>query len=150
MLTLHIERPVKLPIDKHILLKAAQMTLAAQGLSSEVDLSIVVGDDTLLRKLNLQYRQVDAATDVLSFPSSELDPDTSHLNLGDVVISLPRAEQQAAAGPHPVADELQLLVVHGTLHLLGYDHVKALDKKKMQTIQDKIMQELGVNIAIRL
>ena len=150
MLTVLIKRPVKLPGDKSILLKAAQVTLDTHGLSTEVDLSIVIGDDALLRKLNHQYRQVDAATDVLSFPSDELDPDTSNINLGDVVISLPRAEQQAKAGGYPVIEELQLLVAHGVLHLLGYDHVNAVDKKKMQTIQDKVMQNLGLNIAIKL
>ena len=83
------------------------------------DVSIVIGNDDLLHRLNLKYRQMDAPTDVLSFPSGEVDPDTSSLYLGDVVISLPRAQEQASAEGHPLVEELQLLVVHGTLAPVG-------------------------------
>ena len=89
---------------------------------------------------------MDAPTDVLSFPSGEVDPDTSSLYLGDVVISLPRAQEQASAEGHPLADELQLLVVHGILHLLGYDHEESKDKKRMRDMQDKILKQLGLDL----
>src|SRR4030065_1985870 len=121
MINLQVKRSVKLPIDKSILLHAAQLTLDTENVTAGSGLSVVIGDDNLLKRLNLRYRSIDTTTDVLSFPSSEPDPDNQSIYLGDVVISLPCAQENSSAGGHPVADELQLLVVHGILHLLGYD-----------------------------
>jgi probable rRNA maturation factor len=137
-------------LDKSILLQAAQLTLVSTKGTNNSDLSIVIGNDALLNRLNLKYRQVDAPTDVLSFPSGEVDPDTSNLYLGDIVISLPRAQEQASAEGHPLEDELQLLVVHGTLHLLGYDHTEMTDKKSMQAAQDNILNQLGLKLTNKL
>ena len=125
---------------------AAQLTLEIENATARSDISIVIGDDALLKRLNPKYLKVDAPTDVLSFPSSEVDPDTKSIYLGDVVISQPQAAYQATAGGHPLVDELQLLVVHGTLHLLGYDHLVRADKKKMQAAQDNVLKQLGVNL----
>ena len=150
MITIQVKPSVKLLVDKSILVKAAQVTLGLTDHLNKTDVSIVVGNDILLHKLNHQYRGVDATTDVLSFPSGEIDPDTSDLYLGDVVISLPQAEQQAATENHPLQDELQLLVVHGVLHLLGYDHLKSTDKQRMQTIQDRALKALDVRLDMRL
>jgi probable rRNA maturation factor len=150
MVTIQVKRNVKLPVEKSILILAAQKVLDMATVADKSDLGIVIGNDILLRQLNLKYRDVDSSTDVLSFPSGEVDPDTSDLYLGDVVISLPRAQFQASAEGHPVADELQLLVVHGTLHLLGYDHEDTKDKKLMQAAQDNILEQLGLNLSITL
>jgi len=150
MITLQSKRKVKLPVDKSILLRAAQVTLDLEKTAQESALSLVIGDDTLLKKLNYKYRSIDTTTDVLSFPSGEFDPDSNMIYLGDVVISLPRAEYQACVGGHPLVDELQLLVVHGTLHLLGYDHIEQADKKKMQAAQDKVLTQLVVNLGVML
>ncbi len=150
MISIHVKRNVNLAIERSILLKAAELTLQYTQKTGHRDLAIVIGNDELIRKLNLKYRQVNAPTDVLSFPSGEFDPDTSDIYLGDVIISLPRAEEQASVHGHALADELQLLVVHGTLHLLGYDHASAAEKKKMQEAQDKILSKLGTNLSIQL
>lgn len=150
MITLQVKRSVKLPIDKSILLKAAELTLDMTGSARQTELGIVIGNDAFLRKLNLQYRRMDSSTDVLSFPAGEIDPDTADFYLGDVVISLPRAQEQALSAGHPLQDEMQLLVVHGVLHLQGYDHLKAEDKQKMQVVQDKILKALGLNLGYRL
>jgi probable rRNA maturation factor len=150
MITLQVKRNVKLTIDQSILLRAAEFTLQFAQRNDHSDLTIVIGNDELIHQLNLKYRQVNTPTDVLSFPSGEIDPDTSRVYLGDVIISLPRAEEQAFTQGHSVAEEFQLLVVHGILHLLGYDHVKATDKKQMQDIQDKIMSQLGINLSVQL
>lgn len=150
MVTLQVRHSIKLPVDKSVLLKAAQTVLDIYRSSGKSNVSVVVGDDSFLRKLNYQYRGLDSTTDVLSFPAGEVDPDTADVYLGDVIISLPQAEVQASAEGHPVADELQLLVIHGTLHLLGYDHVTDLDKKKMQAAQDGILKMLGLSLVITL
>jgi probable rRNA maturation factor len=145
MVNLQIKRSVKLTINKSLLLRAAQVALQTENVTS--DISVIVGDDTLLKKLNLKYRKKNSTTDVLSFPIEELDPDAKSIYRGDVIISLPRAQEQATRGGHSLADELQLLVVHGILHLLGYDHMNRVDKKKMQAAQDKILSQLGVKLA---
>lgn len=146
MVTILVKRNVKLPVDKSILLLAAQVVLNLAKVENKSDLGIVIGNDVLLHQLNLKYRQVDSTTDVLSFPSGEVDPDTTNFYLGDVVISLPRAQDQASTEGHSLADELQLLVVHGTLHLLGYDHAEIEEKKIMQDAQDNILNLLGLNL----
>jgi probable rRNA maturation factor len=150
MISIQVRQKTKLPVDKSLLLRAAQHTLEATNSNIESDLGIVIGDDALLKRLNLKYRGEDNPTDVLSFPSGEIDPDTKSLYLGDVVISLPRAEDQACAGHHPLKDELQLLVIHGTLHLLGYDHLERTDKKKMQSAQDNILDQLDIMLVSKL
>jgi probable rRNA maturation factor len=149
MINLQVKRTVKLPVERSTLLHTAQVTLDFINASGS-DVSIVLGNDDLLKKLNRKYSNVDAATDVLSFPSSELDPDTGSIYLGDVVISLPHALAQAEAGGHPIADELQLLVVHGILHLVGYDHLEQVDKEKMQSAQDSVLYQLGVSLVSTL
>jgi len=150
MVTLHVKRTIRLPVDQSILLRAAQLTLDLDITANVSDLSIVVGNDLLLRELNLKYRNVDSTTDVLSFPSGEIDPDTQAYYLGDIIISLPRAQEHASSEGHPLVDELQLLVVHGTLHLLGYDHVESTDKVKMQAAQDNILKQLGLKLINKL
>jgi probable rRNA maturation factor len=146
MVTIQVKRNVRLEVEKSILLQAARITLEATETPENVDASIVIGNDDLLHELNLNYRHADAPTDVLSFPSAEVDPDTSLRYLGDVVISLPRAQEQASTEGHPLAEELQLLVVHGMLHLLGFDHEESRDKQKMWVIQDEILKQLGLSI----
>jgi len=146
MIHIQVKRSIKLPVQKSILLHAAQLTLDQGDSSSRTDISVVIGDDRLLKDLNQTYRNIDGSTDVLSFPSHELDPDTQSIYLGDVIISLPRAQEQASTAGHALVDELQLLVVHGTLHLLGYDHLEYVDKEKMQALQDKILHQLGVKL----
>jgi len=146
MVNLQVKRNIKLPVDKSHLLRAAQLTLDLEKTALTSELSIVIGNDALLKKLNQKYRQVNTPTDVLSFTSGEVDPETKSVYLGDVVISLPRAQVQAAEGTHPLLDELQLLVVHGILHLLGYDHLEEADKEKMQEVQNKVLNNLGVKL----
>jgi probable rRNA maturation factor len=150
MVTLQVKRNVRLLVVKSKLLQAAQFTLDMTELAQKADMGIVIGNDEFISSLNKKYRQVDASTDVLSFPAGEVDPDTADLYLGDVVISLPRAQEQANLGGHLLVDELQLLVVHGTLHLLGYDHAEESEKIKMQAAQDKVLGELGVRLIGKL
>jgi len=108
------------------------------------DLSIVLTDDARLRQLNREYLGIDAPTDVLSFPASETDPESGGSYLGDILISVPRARQQAGAAGHPLASEVQLLVVHGVLHLLGHDHATSEERSRMWAAQSAILASLGL------
>ena len=124
--------------------RAAQATLSHQKESPDVDLSIVLADDARLHELNRDYLGVDAPTDVLSFPASETDPETDSRYIGDIIISVPYAAKGAAKAGHPLEAELQLLVVHGVLHLLGHDHAKPREKAKMWKAQAEILASLGL------
>lgn len=132
-----------LDIACEVLEEAAGETLYQTEASGESDLTIVLGSDEMLQDMNQEYLEINAPTDVLSFGASFTDPDTEARYLGDIIISVPRAISQAQAGAHPVKDELQLLVVHGVLHLLGYDHADPDEKASMQEMQDAILQQLG-------
>jgi probable rRNA maturation factor len=134
------------PVDEMLLDRAAKATLAYAGAPVGADLSLVLTDDAQLRQLNRQYLGIDSPTDVLSFSAGETDPETDLIYLGDVLISYQRAQVQAAAGGHPVEDELQLLVVHGVLHLLGFDHAEETEKAKMWAEQSAILSQLGSSI----
>ena len=123
---------------------AAQLTLSHQKELLERDLSIVLTDNRRLRKLNRQYLGIDAPTDVLSFPASESDPETGARYLGDILISVPYARQSARKAGHLLEAELQLLVVHGVLHLLGHDHAKPREKARMWKAQREILVQLGL------
>jgi probable rRNA maturation factor len=111
-------------------------------------LTLVITGDEHIQALNRQYRAIDAPTDVLAFADEETTqafvtaPDEAAY-LGDVIISCPRAEAQAQAAGHPLETELQLLVVHGVLHLLGHDHATPAQKRKMWAAQTEILDSIA-------
>ena len=144
---INIESEFSIPGD--LLEHAAQAVLEHESESMDSDLSIVLTDNARLHELNLNYLGVDAPTDVLSFPASETDPETGARYLGDILISIPRAQEQADAAGHPLESEVQLLIVHGVLHLLGYDHAEPDEKDRMWKAQSEILNSLGLgNIKI--
>ena len=134
----------KFDFPKTLLAKAARAALVQQKKSPDADLSIALTDDARLQQLNRDYLGIDSPTDVLSFPASESDPETGSPYLGDILISIPRAKAQAKAAGHPLESEVQLLVVHGMLHLLGHDHADAKEKRKMWMAQAEILAGLGL------
>src|SRR5260221_10136698 len=123
---------------------AVDAALAHQKESSDVNLSVVLTDNRRLHKLNRDYLGVDAPTDVLSFPASESDPETGARYIGDILISVPYATKGAEQAGNSLEAELQLLVVHGVLHLLGHDHAKPKEKAKMWKVQAEILEVLGL------
>jgi probable rRNA maturation factor len=124
--------------------RAVHAALADQKGSLDVNLSVVLTDNRRLHKLNLDYLGVDAPTDVLSFPASESDPETGARYIGDILISVPYAAKGAKQAGNSLEAELQLLVVHGVLHLLGHDHAKPKEKAKMWKAQREILESLGL------
>jgi len=127
------------------LLRGTALTaLEQQSASVDMDLTIVLTNDDKIRELNRDYLGLDNPTDVLSFPAKEIDPETGVPYLGDILISLPRATEQARIAGHTLEAEAQLLVVHGILHLLGHDHAEAEEKAKMWTAQAEVLERLGL------
>lgn len=133
---------LQIKIAPEIVERAALSVLTNQ--SKDGDLTVVLTDDKQLQDLNQEYLGIEAPTDVLSFPATETDPETGRRYLGDILVSTPRAEKQATAAGHTLETELQLLVVHGTLHLLGFDHAKAEEKTQMWKTQAEILERLDL------
>lgn len=144
MIHLQIEKEFRRKAKEEPLRLAALTVLAHQDLHVESEISIVVTNNTVLQHLNLEYREIDAPTDVLSFPSDITDPETDLQILGDVIISFPYAKEQAEKHDHDLTEELQLLVVHGCLHLIGFTHKDEIEKGKMWKAQDEILSTIGV------
>ncbi|MBN1640187.1 MAG: rRNA maturation RNase YbeY [Anaerolineae bacterium] len=124
--------------------RLARAVLDAEGVGVEASLTIVITDDAEIHDLNRQFRAVDAPTDVLAFADDApdarfVDGSSAEPYLGDVIVSYPRACEQAAEQGHDVGAELRLLVVHGVLHLLGYDHATPDQERAMWARQDAIL-----------
>ena len=129
--------------------KAVHMALDAEGVDVPCLISVMLTDDEGIRAVNKEFRGVDRATDVLSFPLNELTPgefdpdecerdlDTGALMLGDMMISLERCAQQGEEFGHGFNREVQYLTVHSVLHLLGYDHVDEGEMKKQMRVREK-------------
>lgn len=116
------------------------MTAAGEA---DAELSLEFVGDGRMRRLNREYRRRDATTDVLAFSMREAHPPAARL-LGDVVISLPTAARQAAAQGHGLEREVATLLVHGVLHLCGYDHERsARDTERMFRKQRAVLRRLG-------
>jgi probable rRNA maturation factor len=115
------------------------------------EVSLLLCDDATMRRLNAAYRQQDGPTNVLSFPALELDPDRAPpaagpipVLLGDIALAVGTVRAEAAAERKPAADHLRHLVVHGCLHLLGYDHRDAAGAARMEELERAILARLGV------
>ena len=129
---------------------AANGALSALGFTRNCELSVTLTDDERIHALNREYRGIDRPTDVLSFPmysfsDGDAPPEEGEFTLGDVVISVERAEAQAKEYGHSTRREIAFLTVHSILHLLGWDHeTSPEDERAMFAKQDEIMTALGI------
>ena len=139
-----IENELGATFSPDLLEHAAQLVLDFSGVP-DADLTIALVDDARIQGLNRDFLAHDAPTDVLSFPADEPDPETGRRYLGDIVISLVRAAEQARERGHALEAEMQLLVVHGVLHLLGHDHAEPAEKERMWTAQAGLLERLGIS-----
>jgi probable rRNA maturation factor len=139
-------------LDVGWLRRIAEQTLVAEGANSNTEIGLVITGQERIRELNRNYRGIDAPTDVLSFGMTQeksgtppfVTPPDGILHLGEVIISYPQAVIQAGEHKHPVEEELNLLVVHGVLHLLGYDDEKTELKRAMRARETEILRRLTV------
>ncbi|MEA3442778.1 MAG: rRNA maturation RNase YbeY [Chloroflexota bacterium] len=135
-------------IDEDWARKIVQKVLEAEGVASPYEVSLVFTDSETVRKLNRDYRGVDSPTDVIAFymlPQQDdkdnffaLPPD-GIVRLGEVIISYPQAAEQAREQGHSVDKELALLIIHGVLHLLGYDHEKPEEESRMRAREKELL-----------
>ena len=160
--------PVKLSVSREkrglghenarkLILRAAAAALAAEGVTEDCALSALLTDDEGIREINREYRGIDSATDVLSFPLNELAPgefdaaacerdlDTGRILLGDMAFSLERCARQGEEYLHGFDHELMYLTVHSVLHLLGYDHENGgLEAMRMREKEEAVLLQLGL------
>jgi probable rRNA maturation factor len=140
---IHVQAPSEPPgVTADLVRAAAEAALAHEGATG--DLTVVLAGDAQLQALNRQYLGMDAPTDVLAFPTEQPDPESGARYLGDILISMQRAAVQARRAGHPLESEVQLLTVHGVLHLLGHDHADAQAKSRMWSAQDAVLRGLGL------
>lgn len=128
--------------DGRALKRAARVTLELDG-AGHRSMTLLLTDDREIWALNRAYRGVDRPTDVLAFALDESGLPIPHAPLGDVVVSVERARQQATARRHELEAELELLVVHGTLHLLGYDHGEPEEARVMRNRTRRVRRHLA-------
>lgn len=124
-------------------------SLKSEGYSVEAEVSLIFVDDDYIQSLNAEYRGLDKPTDVLSFALNEgeemVEAEEAEDLLGDIVISLPTARRQAEEYGHSFQREVAYLTAHGSLHLLGYDHMTEEDKQMMREKEEGILGRLGIN-----
>ena len=152
-ITVDIDERFASQVTEEVLSAALAAVLTFEGITS-AGVAVVVTDNEYVQRLNRDYRGVDAPTDVLSFAAQEGDEldaafapeaaDEIDRYLGDLLIAFPYAAAQAARYGYPVQVEMQLLVVHGCLHLLGYDHDTDEAQAEMWAAQNTILTSLGV------
>lgn len=136
--------------------KVCSEAIENEGISGALDISFVSEEEILA--LNTGFRNIDRVTDVLSFPANELSAPISvsgvtcdmateddMIFLGDIAICVKRAEEQAEEYGHSLERELCFLAVHGTLHLMGYDHMTEEEEKEMFDVQERILHQAGID-----
>lgn len=137
-----------------MLVRAAVLaTLSYEGYGQKCEVSVTFTDNEGIRAVNKEYRGIDAPTDVLSFPLTDFEggdeppTDEPEISLGDIIVSLERAEEQAGEFGHSFEREVAFLCVHSMLHLLGYDHERGVDEEMdMRRRQREILEAMGLAV----
>ena len=145
------QKKAKISVGTRLLIrKCCIATLTANDMSGKYEVNVTFSDNEQIRELNRQFRNKDKSTDVLSFPLGEdgvfdLNPETGCLQLGDIVISMETAIEQANTYGHTLEREVAFLTVHSMLHLLGYDHEQGgLEEMQMRAMEEQVLESLGL------
>ena len=144
------QKTVKIPTGIRMLVRrCCNAVLQLEKFEGPAEISVTFTDNKGIRELNKQYRNKDIETGVLSFPMGEngvydTDMETGAKILGDVVISMEKARDQAELFGHSLQREVGYLTAHSVLHLLGYDHMENLEKVRMREKEELIMEQLGL------
>lgn len=117
---------------------------AGQKLHKDAEVSIMLVDDATIKGLNAQWRKIDKATNVLSFPAGPPEKLSKNPLLGDIVVAFETTQRESIEEDKALADHFSHLIVHGFLHLLGHDHENTTDAEKMEALEVKILGTLGI------
>ena len=147
------QKKIKLPTGTRLLMrKTCIATLKMEKFEDPAEVDITLVNDSIIHEMNRKFRQIDAPTDVLSFPLGEngnfdTNPETGAKMLGDIVISVEHALAQADLYGHGIEREIAFLTAHSMLHLLGYDHEKGgLEKTIMREKEEQVLDALGLAV----
>ena len=146
MISIIVRKPYLKLVNKQELIRTAELALNHLHPDRFVDLAILICSNNEISDINFNYRNLNQATDVLSFESSEVNPETGKLYLGDIVISFDFALDHSTRFSHDVSVELMVLLIHGILHLCGFDHSSKDEKHKMWMKQHEIHRLLNFSI----
>lgn len=139
----HVDAAFAGRVDVAALERLARQVVVSEGVPAPAELGLVISDDDTLRDLNRRYRGMNEPTDVLSFGLESAEPFVSPPDgvqrLGEVIVSFPAAERQAREAGYPLETELAHLVVHGVLHLLGYDHQRPEEAQAMRAREEALL-----------
>lgn len=144
------QKEVKIPTGLRMLVRrCCNAVLRMENFQGSAEVSVTFANNEQIHELNKMHRNVDAPTDVLSFPMGEdgkydIDPATNAKILGDIVISMEKAVEQADRFGHTLQREVGYLTAHSMLHLLGYDHEEPLEKVHMREKEELVMTQLGL------
>lgn len=144
------QKTVKIPTGLRMLIRrCCNAVLKLENFQGPAEISVTFTDNEQIRQLNAQYRNKDTATDVLSFPMGEngvynVNMDTGAKILGDIVLSMEKAMEQAETFGHSLQRETAYLTAHSVLHLLGYDHMENMDRVRMREKEELVMDQLGL------
>jgi probable rRNA maturation factor len=149
VIDIQVANPFSEKVDTTLIIKTIETVLVLEGVTDEVEVSVLITGDDILQTLNLDYRGIDTPTDVLSFANDDelilIAPPDMPTHLGDIAISYERVCAQAAEYQHSQQRELAYLTAHATLHLLGYDHeTNDADAARMRQREEAAMQALGL------
>jgi len=147
------QKSIKIPTGTRLLIrKACNATLNFENFEGPAEVDVTLVNDEMIKEMNSQFRNIDSATDVLSFPLGsegkyDLNPETDAKMLGDIVISVDHALAQAELYGHGIEREIAFLTVHSMLHLLGYDHeAGGLEQTVMREKEEAVLVALGLAI----
>ena len=138
MIKLHIINYANSSSYSSFMKEVAKQASIDLKIEDERVLNVVISDNSFIKEYNKNYRNIDKETDVLSFPSDEEG------ELGDIIISIDRAKDQAKEYGHSLKRELSFLLCHGILHCLGFDHQTKDEEEVMFSLQEKILDECGI------
>lgn len=148
------QKKVRIPTGMRMLIRrACTAVLRNEEFEGPAEVSVTFVDNDQIKELNAQYRDKDTETDVLSFPMGadgdyDTNLDTGARILGDVVLSMEKAQEQANLYGHSFQREVGYLTVHSMLHLLGYDHMEPLEKVHMREKEESVMRQLGLEVRL--
>lgn len=145
------QKKVKIPTGIRMLIRrTCTAVLIGEDFNGSAEVNITFVDNEKIRELNRTHRDIDRETDVLSFPLGEkgkydINPETNAQMLGDIIISVEKAMEQAKELSHSLRREIAYLTAHSMLHLLGYDHIENMDKLHMREKEENVMRQLGLS-----
>lgn len=163
-MSLNIEKEVEVKFDfdcEKLAKEVIDFTIAHEDFPYEAEVNLTLTDNEGIHEINRMYREIDAPTDVLSFPmlsyeeagdfsaleddyEDNFNPDTGEIMLGDIIISIDRVREQALSYGHSERREYAFLIVHSMLHLFGYDHMTPEEAAQMEAKQHQILEEMNI------